>query len=578
MKKYLYRYKLEFMSAIILVVISTVATLIQPDLISNIINALNETNELGEITPNMEEVYTNGFQLIMWGMIALIAGLVTTFFAANVAQKVGADMREDTFRQVQSYSFGDIEKFSSSSLVVRMTNDVTQVQNFLMMTLTMVARIPVLFFGAFVMAILAFPQLWWTLIIYIVVVVIILAFALYRMGPLFPKLQKDVDKINTVVKENIDGVRVVKSFVAEDKEKKKFTDRVGQLTDKYIKIGTTFSVVIPGFMFVANIITAIAIYLTAQWAVDDLSLVGELVSYITYLMQIMYALVMGGFLLMTVSRAVVSIKRINEVLDTDSTFKYGEDEIEHINKLEMKNVNFKYPNADEDTLKDISFVIHKGEKIGIVGKTGSGKSTLVQLIPRLFDSTDGQILINDQPIDSYTHNALTNKVSIVLQKAFIFSGTIKDTILQGNQSANQEEIEVSATRAQALDFIKDKDGDFESEVLERGNNFSGGQKQRLSITRGLVKNPELLILDDSTSALDARSERLVKEAINNELCGVMTIIVAQKISSVIDLDRIIVLEDGEIDAIGTHKELVQSSEVYKEIYETQKGKEEEENE
>lgn len=565
-RSYLKNYKMYIAISIILVIIQVWSILYQPQVITDIIN------ELGASTPDKNFIDSNGLLLIIVGIIGLIAGLLNTFVAAKVAQNVGADIRSDGLKKIQTLAFQDIEKFTTSNLVVRLTNDVTQVQNIIMMGITMLTRIPLMFAGAFVLAIIAFPGLWWTIILYVIIVVLLTGLLFSRVTPRFKKMQSNVDSINTIVKENMDGVRVVKSFVREKHEKNRFDKKVDELTEHLISTGVTFSALIPIYMFTANVIIAVALYFVSNWAVDDPQLIGSLISFMTYIMQIMFALMMGGFIMMFVSRGMVSSKRIDEILKAKTSFEYGNSDLEEIKTIEFKNVFFKYDGDDEYSLEGISFKIDSGEKVGIVGSTGSGKTTLVQLLPRLYDVTEGQILINGKDLKDYQEKDLREKISFVLQKAELFSGTIGEVIKQGNKNADDAEIEKAAKQSQAYEFINKKENKFEGEVYQKGANFSGGQKQRLSIARGIVKNPNLLILDDSTSALDARSENLVKEAINNELNGITTIIVAQKISSVVDTNKIIVLSEGKVDAIGTHRELVKNSDVYREIYDTQKGK------
>ncbi len=571
MKEIIKRYKGRLIIISLFSVVTTACMLYQPTVISDVISALNQVNDLGEIEPDKQAVLINGTILVILGIITLISGISTGILSAELAQVVGTDIREETYKKIQKMSSSDIEKFSSSKLVVRLTNDVTQIQNFIVMGAQMIIRVPIMFVGAFILAVLEFPQLWWTIILYVLIVGVIMTLSMKKMGPLFGGMQGDLDKINTTLKENMLGVRVVKSFVTEEKEQERFTIDVDNLRDKLFAISGTFSFMVPAFMFTANILTALAVFLTANWAIDDPELIGGLISFTTYLMIIMFSVMMMGMLSMTISRATVSGKRISEVLNYNPSMTFGTDEITHIDKFEFKNVSFAYDDSDDDNvLNNLSFTLNKGEKIGIVGLTGCGKSTLVQLLPRLYDVTDGQILINDKPINTYSNESLRNKIGYVLQKPTLFSGTIADNIRQGKKDATEDEMIRAAKAAQAYEFIEKKEDKFNSRVEQMGNNFSGGQKQRLAITRGLVKEPELLILDDSTSALDARSERLVKEAINE--LNTTVVMVAQKITSVIDMDRIIVLNDGKIDGIGTHKELLESSKLYNEIYRTQKGR------
>ncbi len=571
MKEILSRYKFKLATTVILTVIATCATLWQPHVISDITTALNQVDSLGEIDVDQDVIISKGIMLIALGLITLVTSVITAIIGSDLAQSIGTELREREYRKIQTLAAKDIDKYNSSNLVVRLTNDITQIQNFIVMGIMMVIRIPVMFFGAFILAVWTFPKLWWTIIVYVIVVGLVSMLSFKRMGPLFGQIQKGLDKVNTILKENMLGVRVVKSFVTEAKEQERFTGEVDALTLKQKSVGTTFSFMVPMFMFSANILTALAIYLTAGWAVDDVSLIGSLISFTTYLMQIMFALVMMGMMSMLISRASVSFKRVNEIITAESSMEFGDEELTEIEKIEFKNVNFAYEEDEENVLNDISFEIAKGEKVGIVGLTGSGKSSLVQLIPRIYDINAGELLVNDKPISAYSNTSLRSKIGYVLQKPQLFSGTIADNIRQGRPGATEAQMTAAAKAAQAYEFIDTKEGRFDAEVAQMGNNFSGGQKQRLAITRGLVKNPDVLILDDSTSALDARSERLVKEAINE--LDTAIIMVAQKITSVIDMDKIVVLNEGNVDAIGTHKELLESSALYNQIYQTQRGKE-----
>lgn len=572
MKEIIMKHKVKLTISVLLTAIATAATLWQPNVIADIVSALNQVDELGNVDIDQDVILFKGTMLILLGVVSLVTSVATAIIGADLAQTIGTELREQEYRKIQSFAAIDVEKFSSSNLVIRLTNDITQIQNFIVMGIMMLVRIPIMFFGAFILAIWTFPQLWWTIIVYVIVVGLVSVVSFGRMGPLFKKIQRNLDRVNTILKENMLGVRVVKSFVTEAKEQEKFKTEVDDLTGSMKGVASTFSVMVPVFMLSANILTAIAIYLTAGWAIEDPELIGNLVSFTTYLMQIMFALIMMGMMSMIMSRAGVSFKRIGEVLAAESSMEFGQKELTQIDQIEFKNVDFAYhAEEDEKVLSNINFTITKGEKVGVVGLTGAGKSTLVQLLPRLYEISGGELLINDKSINEYTANSLRDRIGYVLQKPTLFSGTIADNIRQGKADATEQEMITAAKAAQAYEFISTKEGQFEAEVAQMGNNFSGGQKQRLAITRGLVKNPDLLILDDSTSALDARSERLVKEAINE--LDTTVLMVAQKITSVIDMDKIIVLDEGHIEAIGSHQELVANSKLYQEIYATQRGKE-----
>lgn len=567
LKNYFKKYKFSMIIAVILVVIQSYTVLYQPQIISEIIT------ELQQGTIDQQKINMLGLILIGLGVLGLIAGLVNTVIAAKVSQNIGADMREDGFGKIQELTYNDIEKFQPAKLVVRLTNDITQIQNFIMLFIQMILRIPFLLVGAFILSIMTLPGLWWTIILYIVVITALIGVMGALVGPRFAKIQKGIDDVNTSIKENIDGIRVVRSFSTEEKELAKFDEKVENLTNDFIFTGKIFSILIPTFMFTANIVIAFAFYYVAQIAIDDPTAIGSLVSFMSYVMQLMFAIIMGGFLMMSVSRAMVSVKRVGEVLDAEPSFTYGEESESDFTSIKFDNVSFKYDSEDEDyVLRDLNFEIKKGEKIGVIGNTGSGKTTLVQLLPRLYDATKGEITIGNKNIKNFSENFLRKNISIVLQKPTIFSGDIKSILHEGDVDATKEELEQAAQKAQALEFINKKEGGFEGEVFQKGNNFSGGQKQRLSIARGFIKNSPIMILDDSTSALDAKSENLVKESLKNDFSDTTLILVAQKISSIVDMDRIIVLNEGTIESIGTHKELSENSSVYQEILSTQKGK------
>ena len=494
--------------------------------------------------------------------------------AAYIAQGVSSDLREKTFRKIQTFSYANIEQFNAGNLVVRMTNDINQVQNLVMMMFQILFRLPILFLGSFILAVVTIPSLWWVIVLMVFLVFFLTGVMMGLMGPRFAKFQVLLEKINSIAKENLRGVRVVKSFVQEREQYQKFTQVSDELLEQNLFIGYAFSIVQPMMMIVGYGAVYLTMWLLSSMIQMDPGLVSSIVSFISYLNQIMFTIIMVGFLGNTVTRAMVSIRRIKEVLDTEPamTFKHeAEEDLE--GSLVFDHVTFTYPTDTEPMLKDISFEVKPGEMIGVVGATGAGKSTLAQLIPRLFDPQEGSIKIGGKDLRDISEASLRKKVSIVLQKAILFKGTIADNLRQGKQDASLPELEQAARIAQASEFINRMEDTYNSQVEERGNNFSGGQKQRMSIARGVVSNPNILILDDSTSALDAKSEKLVQEALNKDLKGTTTIIIAQKISSVVHADKILVLDQGRLIGQGRHADLVATNDVYREIYETQKGKE-----
>ncbi|MGZ9805923.1 ABC transporter ATP-binding protein [Streptococcus sp. V869] len=560
-------YKWQALASLIMTGLMVTSSLLQPRYLQEVLEAL--------LAGDNEVIYNIGFWLILVALIGLVAGGINVVLAAYIAQGVSSDLREDAFRKIQTFSYANIEKFNAGNLVVRMTNDINQIQNVVMMTFQILFRLPILFIGSFILAVVTLPSLWWVLVLMVVLIVAMTGLMMGMMGPRFAKFQTLLERINAIAKENLRGVRVVKSFVREKDQFNKFTQVSDELLGENLYIGYAFSIVQPAMMLISYGAVFLSIWLVAGMAESDPSVVGSIASFVNYLSQIIFTIVMVGFLGNSVTRAMISLRRIREILDTvpAMTFKDVEDE-ELEGSLSFENVTFTYPNDEEPILKDVSFDIAAGEMVGVVGATGAGKSTLAQLIPRLFDPQQGSIKIGGKDIRTVSEGTLRKTVSIVLQRAILFSGTIADNLRQGKGDATVSEMERAARIAQASEFISRMDLAFESPVEERGTNFSGGQKQRMSIARGIVSNPKILIFDDSTSALDAKSERLVQEALNKDLKGTTTIIIAQKISSVVHADKILVLDQGRLIGQGKHADLVATNPVYREIYETQKGKEE----
>ncbi|MCK1242605.1 ABC transporter ATP-binding protein/permease [Streptococcus uberis] len=568
LKKAILRYKWFAIASIIMTIAVVASTLLQPHYLKDVLEAVikNDKSKISEV----------GSLLLIIAGVGLVAGTINTILSAKIAQGVSADIREATFRKIQSFSYANVEKFNAGNLVVRMTNDVSQIQNLVMMLFQVLFRLPILFIGSFYMAVQTLPKLWWVLILMVVMIAIIMALVMSQMGPKFGKFQALMDQINRIAKENLRGVRVVKSFVQEREQYAKFKETSNELLGLNLFIGYGFSLMQPALMLVSYLAVYVSIMVVSGMVKTEPTVIGSIASFMTYMMQIMFAIIMVGFMGMQASRAFISIGRLKEILETEPAMTYISDVDEEITgDIVFDHVSFAYPNEEEATLKDISFSIASGQMVGVVGATGSGKSTLAQLIPRLFDPQEGTITIGGKDLKSLSKKTLKNNISIVLQKAILFSGTIAENLRQGNSRADFDAMQKAAGIAQAREFIDRMEDGYNSKVEERGNNFSGGQKQRMSIARGVISNPKILILDDSTSALDAKSEKLVQEALNKDLHGTTTIIIAQKISSVVKADTILVLDNGRLIEQGKHAELIETNAVYREIYETQKGKEEE---
>ncbi|MGO0154868.1 ABC transporter ATP-binding protein [Leuconostoc mesenteroides] len=566
LKEHAKPYTRDIMFSIIAVVIMAVASLWQPRLLQQVMKAI--------IADDQNKVVTYGFQLLFLALIGLVAGVINTVFASKVSQAIAADIRAHEYQKIQSFSFGNIEKFSAGNLVVRMTNDVNQVQQLIMMILQSLTRIPILFVGAFILALITLPRLWWIVILMVVLIFVASQVIFKQMGKFFAKIQTLIDKTNTLAKENLQGVRVVKSFNQEENETNRFTDNSNKLTHVNTTVSYLFSTMMPMFMLISYVAIGAAILIVGRDVVKHPNDLVAITSFTSYLMQILFAIMIGGMMATFASRGFVSLRRIKEILDTTPDLIYAQDAPERdLNgDISFKNVSFTYPGDTKPALKNVTFDIKSGEMIGIVGATGSGKTTLAQLIPRLYDPTEGEVAVGGVNLKAVNEKSLRTAVSFVLQKAILFSGTIAANLRQGKKDANEKDFQKAAEIAQAAEFVNRYEDSFDHIVEERSANFSGGQKQRLSIARGVVGSPKILILDDSTSALDARSEKLVQEALDRELKGTTTIVIAEKISSVIHANRILVMDEGKVVGIGTHNELLKTSPVYSEIYQTQKAK------
>lgn len=563
---YIKRYRKDVYIALISVIALVFATLWQPRLLQVIMNAI--------LKGDKNTIFQQGIILIILAIVGIIAGVVNTIYSAHVALGVATDLRSDLYDKVQSFAYADVEKFSASNLVVRMTNDINQVQQIVMAAFQQVSRIPLLFIGAFILAMITMPQQWWVLIGMMIIVIAVSLYTYKKMSGYFAETQQDIEDVNTVARENLMGIRVVKSFVQEPHEIKKFSAASDNLTKVTAKIGYTFAILMPAFFLTANIAVVLAVYLVGQNLTVHPTYLAAITSFISYLMQILFAVINGGFLMIAASRANISLGRIGEVMGTDPSMSYVEGNSDPVEgDIEFDNVTFTYPGDDTPTLKDISFKVKAGEMIGIVGATGSGKTTLAQLIARLYDPDSGTIKVGGVDVRQLSEKSLRETVAYVLQRSTLFSGTISANLRQVKEDATPIQMQWAANVAQASEFIERLPLTYDAPVEERSSNFSGGQKQRLSITRGVIAQPKILILDDATSALDAKSEKLVQEALDRDLTKTTTVVIAEKISSILRADRILVMDSGHIVGNGNHKELVAHNSVYQEIYRTQKARE-----
>ncbi len=547
--------------------IEVIMDLNQPKLMSDII-------DIGVANGDISYVLNVGFKMIVVAMLGILGGMLCGLFSTLASMTMGKNMRQGLFDKIQSLSFSEIDNFKTSSLITRLTNDVTQVQNMVMMALRGMVRSPLICLGGIIMSLTISIKL--SIIFLIVIPLIVLSVILItsKSIPFFTEMQKKIDNVNLVMRENLLGVRVIKAFAIEDKMRKRFSYANDELMDISVKAQSVTILLWPLVTLIMNLSVVAILWFGGNYVNNGSLEIGKIMAFINYLVQIMNSLNMLIMSIINFSRAKVSADRINEVLDVESSIKDREDAGEINNfDVEFKDVYFKYNKDGEDVLKGISFKALEGEKIGIIGPTGSGKSSLISLIPRLYDTTSGSVMIGNKDVRNLKINDLRKIIGVVLQDTTLFSGSIADNLRFGMEDANEEMMESATKDAQAFEFITSSNEGYNREVGQRGKNLSGGQKQRISIARTIIKNPKILILDDSSSALDMATESKLQNSIKNRMKDATVFLIAQRISAVMDSDKIIVLDNGEIAAIGTHKELIKNCEIYRSIAISQLGEE-----
>lgn len=567
--KYFEKYKVPVVLAPLMMILECISDIVQPILMSNIV-------DIGIANMNLSYTVKTGIFMILIALLAACTGILNAIFSSKAAVGFATELRKSLFKKVQSFSFSNIDEFSTASLITRLTSDITQLQNVVTMGLRIFIKAPFMLVFAAIMAVSINKDLALILVCSIPILFIGIMFILKKGFPMFSIMQQKLDKVNESIRENLTNVRVVKSFVRQDYEKQKFKKSNDDLTNSTMKAMNIVIVNMPLMMFVMNFTTIAVIWFGGkQIAVGDFE-VGKLMAFINYIFHILMSLMMVSMTLIMFSRAGASSKRILEVLNTESDIAdspNAKDIKVSKGKIEFKNVSFKYNKDNEEyTLKDINFTVNAGEILAIVGATGSAKTSLVQLIPRLYDVTEGQVLVDDVDVRDYKIKNLRDGVGMVLQKNVLFSGTIKENLKWGNENATDDQIVEVCKDAQANDFIMSFTDKYDTDLGQGGVNVSGGQKQRLCIARAMLKKPAILILDDSTSAVDTATEAKIRESFNDNLKGTTKIIIAQRISSVVSADKILVVDDGKIVAIGNHKELLENNQTYQEIYYSQKEK------
>ena len=535
--------------------------------------------DVGVANHDVRYIIVSCLLMILTAVLMMLGGVGGSYFASKACVNVAADVRRDVYSKIQKFSFANIDHFSTGSLVTRLTNDVTQIMNFINMIMRMALRSPGMMIGALIMAISMNPNLATVLAVTMPLLITGVVFVLRAGFPRFTKMQAKIDKLNNKIQENLTNVRVIKSFVREDYEKERFAEANGDLRATAMHAITLMITMMPMATLLMNFTVLAVVWFGGNQVIAGTMEVGSLTAFINYVNQILMSLMMMSMLFLNASRALASGRRIGEVLDekidlNDDNAKC-KDKIVTKGDIEFRNVNFRYyKNSDEQVLDNINLTIRGGETVGIIGSTGCGKTTLVSMIPRLYDVDQGEVLVDGVNVRDYDLTNLRNGVGMVLQKNVLFSGSIEENLRWGDEDASMDEIVAAAQSAQADPFIKSFKEGYDTNLDQGGANVSGGQKQRLCIARALLKKPKILILDDSTSAVDTATEARIRETFHNELKNSTKIIIAQRITSVMDADKIIVLDDGKITGVGTHDELLVSNQEYQEIYYSQMDKKE----
>ncbi len=583
--KYLKKYWYFALLAPIFMIAEVTMDMLVTNKMGTMIDIVNSYGPTSNNNQFLNTIVSNGIIMLALVLIGVVSGILSGVFANLASQKFANDLRKGLFSKIMHLSFQQSDDFSTASLVTRVTNDVTAVQTMIAMAIRMFIRSLSMFILGIVFTLQISKQFMIILAVALPLEILIMVFFMIKAFPMFSIVQTKLDKVNSVVHENLTGARVVKAFSKEDYEYNRFVEANDTLTNITLKVNKLMAIIMPLFMLIvyAGMIAIYYIGANSQFdamlylenfatSIDPKISVGEMEKATTYIMMIMSSLLMIGMTFANMARAAASGKRINEVLETPDIICDGNLDVKTLKEtgtIEFKNVDFAYPNASASVLENINLKIEKGETVAIVGATGSGKTTLVNLITRFYDVTNGEILVDGENIKNYKLVDLRNKIAIVLQKAELFAGTIKENIKWGNPNATDEEVEWAANIAQAIEFIDSKEKKFDEYVEEKGTSLSGGQRQRLSIARAIVKKPEILIFDDSTSALDLVTEAKLYKAMRDNIADTTKIVVAQRIATAKNADKIVVLDGGTIIAYDTHENLLANCEIYQDIYNSQ---------
>ncbi len=568
--KYLKPFIGTIMVAIILIFIQAITELLLPNYMSSIV-------DFGIVKGDTGYIYRIGGLMILIAFLGSACSIFAGFLSARVSAGIAMNLRNDIFSQIEGFSLIDINKFGTASLITRTTNDVYQIQNVVFISLRMIVSAPTIMVGGIILATQKNSNMSWIFVAAVPILIIVVGIISAKGFPLFKSVQAKLDKLNLIIRENISGIRVIRAFDRKELQNKKYDNANFDLTNTSLRVNRILALLMPALMLILNLTSVTILWVGSRRIEKGLLMVGDMMAFIQYSTLILISFVMLSMMFIILPRGSASAARINEVFETKLAIEdtsYLKNADERKGYLEFRNVTYSYPNSHEPAIDSISFIAEPGQVTGIIGSTGSGKSTLVNMILRFYEPTKGQVFVDGVDIREISQQQLREKVGYVPQKAVLFSGTIAENIRYGKETASDEEIEKAAAIAQAKDFIEEKTHRYEAHVAQGGTNFSGGQKQRLCIARALVRQPEIYVFDDSFSALDAKTDAKVRAALKQETKNSTVIIVSQKVSSIMNADRIIVLDNGRVAGMGRHKDLILNCEVYQDIVASQFKREE----
>lgn len=569
--QYLRPQRALLLAVVVFQLAASIASLYLPTLNADIIDQ-------GVARGDTDYIMRTGGEMLMITLLQIACTIAAVYFGAKAAMALGRDVRGAIFTRVAEFSEQEVTRFGAPSLITRSTNDVQQVQQLVLMSATLMVTAPMLSIGGVIMAIRQDVQLSWLIAVSVPVLLLAVGLIVTRMVPLFRLMQTRIDTVNRVLREQLTGIRVVRAFVREDIETERFGRANADVTETALRAGRLMALAFPTVMLVLNVSSVAVIWFGAYRIEDGSMQVGTMIAFLSYLMQILMSVMMATFMAIMIPRAAVSADRIGQVLGTESSVRPPAQPVSLAGaargELQMRDVGFAYPGAEAPVLSDVSFTARAGQTTAIIGSTGSGKTTLVNLMPRLFDATSGSVRIDGVDVRELHPDQLWGHIGLVPQKPYLFSGTVRSNLLYGKPDATEDELWQALAIAQAEDFVREMEGGLDAPISQGGTNVSGGQRQRIAIARALVKRPELYIFDDSFSSLDTATDARLRQALKQHTAGATLVIIAQRVSSIADADQILVLDDGRIVAQGTHEELLESSETYNEIVNSQLAAEE----